>query len=84
MGAVTASPLHVVRQMGWFLEPFCLQGPQNYCKQLVPVLWKEMLHKVTPWINRVQRLDMYEIVEEFSLRLQGLSPHPEDMELNLC
>ena len=33
-----ASPLHVVGQMGWFLESFSLQAPQNYCKQLGPVL----------------------------------------------
>lgn len=84
LGPVTASPLYVVRQMGWFLESFNLQRPQNYCKQFAPVLWKERLYKVTSWVNRVQGLDRYETVEKCSLGLQDLSPHPEDMELSLC
>lgn len=38
MEAVFSSPLFMVGQMGWCLESFGLQGPQNYCKQLGPVL----------------------------------------------
>lgn len=84
LGAVTASPLYAVRQMGRFLESFSLWQPWYHCKQFAPVLWKERLYKVTPWVNRVQGLDRYETVEKCSLRLQDLSPHPEDMELSLC